>query len=477
MFAAIVRHEWKGLRADAALWVAVGLVGVSMAYGLVNGLRWVHFQRTTIDLAHTEENERLAALETRAREIQRTGEKVSAFADPRNPTAVGQRLGNRFATLPPGPLAALAIGQSDLLPSYYKVSTDSRELVQAATEIENPHRLLAGRFDVAFVIVYLYPLLILALTYNMLSAEREQGILALMLSQPVALATVVAGKVGVRFALFVLLIIGLALVGLFVTDVDMGADTVAARLGLWAATVAAYGMFWFGLAIAVTSQGRGSAANAMTLAGSWLVLVVLLPSLFNLVATVLYPVPSRVELVQAVRAASDAATAEGSRLLGKYYEDHPELAADSTEQAMTDFNLIRVAAQTRVEEDVRPVLASFERQLARQQSLLDRVRVLSPALVTQEALSDIAGTGAARHRHFVGLVDAYHASWREYFVSRIFSRAQILDHTQIPRFAFIDEPFGGVVGRTLVSVAALLVPSLVIGWYGTARLRRYPITG
>jgi ABC-2 type transport system permease protein len=76
----------------------------------------------------------------------------------------------------------------------------------------------------------------------------------------------------------------------------------------------------------------------------WLALVVLLPSLCNVLATTTYPVPSRVEMIQAVREASDAATAEGSKLLSKYYEDHPELAAGDAAQAMNDFNIIRVAA-------------------------------------------------------------------------------------------------------------------------------------
>jgi hypothetical protein len=44
------------------------------------------------------------------------------------------------------------------------VTTDAKEDVTAGTELENPHRLLTGRFDVAFVLICLYPLLILAFT-------------------------------------------------------------------------------------------------------------------------------------------------------------------------------------------------------------------------------------------------------------------------------------------------------------------------
>ena len=75
--------------------------------------------------------------------------------------------------------------------------------------------------------------------------------------------------------------------------------------------------------------GKGSATNAMTLAGCWPVGVVLLP------ASITgrddgYPVPSRVQMIQAIRTASDSAMAEGFRVLARYYKDHPELvtAAD-----------------------------------------------------------------------------------------------------------------------------------------------------
>ena len=69
----------------------------------------------------------------------------------------------------------------------------------------------------------------------------------------------------------------------------------------------------------------------------------MLPSLFNLLSTTVFPVPSRVEMIQAVRVASDEANAAGSTLLARYYEDHPELATGDVQQAMNDFNIVRVA--------------------------------------------------------------------------------------------------------------------------------------
>ncbi len=477
MFLRILRHEWSTLRADATLWVVAGVFAVAIGYGVWNGVRWVEFQSRALAGAAAEEQERYDGLRQRVDDIVKTGGQVSPFADPRSPSNVGGRLGPRYAMLPPGPLAPLAIGQSDLLPYYFRISTDSRENILAATEIENPQRLLVGRFDLAFVVIFLYPLLILAVTYNMLSAEKEQGTLALVLSQPVALRTIVTGKITLRAMVLVGTVVVFSAVALALGGVELASPGIGLRLLLWAGAVAVYGAFWFSLAALVASFGRGSATSATILASAWLVLVVMLPSLFNLAVTTIYPVPSRVEMVQAMREASDEASAEGSKLLASYYEDHPELATGDAEQAMTDFNMIRVAVNDDVERRVRPVVARYEQQIVAQQAAIDRLRFLSPAVLMQEALNDLAGTGTARHRHFVEQVDGFHAEWRGYFTPLIFQRAQVTSFDDVPRFRFEEEATGAVASRVSVSLAGLALPAAIVGWLGLARLRRYPVAG
>lgn len=475
MFSRLLRHEWRALSADTTIWVVAGVFALGIGYGVWNGARWVAFQRTALATVQDEERDRYARLTNQVAELSKGG-KVSPFADPRSPANVGGRLGPRYAAMPPGPLAALAIGQSDLLPYYFRVSTDSRATIMAATEIENPQRLLVGRFDLAFVLVSLYPLLILALTYNMVSSEKEQGTLALALAQPVSLATLMTGKVAIRALLLVGIVVGVSAIALLVTGTSFGVEGVATRFALWLAVVAAYGAFWFALAVFVSALGRASASNATIVASAWLVLVVLLPSFFNLVANVAYPVPSRVEMVQAMREASDAANAEGSKLLAGYYEDHPELAVGGAEQAMNDFTIIRVAVDNDVERRVRPVIERYERQIESQQRTIDSLRFLSPAVLMQDALNDLAGTGTPRHRHFLAQVSAFHTSWRAYFTPLVFKKATMTALDATPRFTFIEEPTSAVVIRVLGALAGLLIPTLALGYLGTRRLSHYPVT-
>jgi ABC-2 type transport system permease protein len=477
MFRRILLHEWRTLAADATVWVVGGVFAVAIGYGLWNGVRWTAFQEQALAAARAEEDERYTRLNAQLVELAQPGAKISPFADPRNPSAFGGRLGPRYAALPPAPLAPLSIGQSDLLPYYVKVSTDARENIVSATEIENPSRLQAGRFDLTFVIIYLYPLLILALCYNMLSAEKEQGTLAMVLSQPVALGTLASGKVVLRAGVVIGLVLALSAAAMAAAGVDLGAPGAAARFALWAGAVTAYGLFWFGLALLVASFGRGSTTNATVLATAWLVLVVMTPSLFNLVATGIYPVPSRVELVQATREAAEEANKAGSQVLARYYDDHPELATGDPDQAMTDFNIVRVAVNDDVERRVRPLVQRYESQVAAQQAMIDRLQFLSPAILMQNALNDVAGTGTARHRHFMAQVDAFHATWRGHFVPLIFAKRTVDSVAAVPSFTFDEEPMAALAGRVAAGLAGLALPAVILVGVGLRRLGGYPIVG
>ena len=128
MLARIIRHEWRALAADATLWLVGAVFIAAIGYGVWNGARWVQFQRAAIATATLEEGERYGRLRAQLDELARGG-KVSPFADPRSPSNAGGRLGPRYAVLPPAALAPLAVGQSDLLPYYFKVSTDSRDAI------------------------------------------------------------------------------------------------------------------------------------------------------------------------------------------------------------------------------------------------------------------------------------------------------------------------------------------------------------
>ncbi len=477
MLTQIMKHDWRNLSADRTIWAIAALLAVTIGYGALNGSAWARFQRDTLKATAAEEQDRLQSIKNEILEAQAGRTRPTPFADPRSPAAVGRTLGLRYAAMPPGALAALAIGQSDLYPYYFKVSTLSKQNFLNNDEIEHPVHLMSGRFDLAFVILYLYPLIILALSYNIISAEKEAGTLAMTLSHPVTLRRLALGKIGFRFTFVATLAAGLCLIGILLGGADLGVWGAGVRLLLWFAVVIAYGAFWFALAIGIHALGGSSSTNAVALAGLWLTFVLLIPSLLNVAVKYLHPVPSRVELIQAMRDASSEASSKGSRLLSQYFEDHPELSGTKTDA--DEFGAIVVAAQDEVERRIQPVLEHFDEQLGRQQALIDRYRFLSPAIVAQSSLFDIAGTSIHRYKHFLALADEFHRAWRAYFVPRIMKGEKIApaDVDQFPRFHFREESQSDVVGRAAVGLAGLVIPSAALGAIALWALRRFPIVG
>ena len=180
-------------------------------------------------------------------------------------------------------------------------------------------------------------------------------------------------------------------------------------------------------------------------------------------------------MVQAVREASDEANAAGSKVLARYYEDHPELASGDPAQAMNDFALVRVAVNDEVAKRVRPVIDRFDAQVGHQQAAIDRLKFLSPAILLQDALNDISGTGAARHRFFLAQVDRFHQQWRAFFTPLIFQKASFTTFETVPRFTFQEEPTGAVVSRVIWSLLGLALPAVVLVIIGLRRLHRFPI--
>ncbi len=484
MLTRIIEHEWKLLRADATAALMIALFALAIGCGVIGGSRWVNFQQRSLDELRREETSRTGALLEQARIVEASfgeGNRTTTDSwDPRHPYYIGNTRGQRYAWLPPSPLAMTAIGQSDLYPHYFKVSTDLKQNFTGAYELENPLKLLVGRFDLAFVLLYLFPLLILALSFNLLAGERENGTLSLLLSQPVKLRTIVLGKSAVRALIAFLPVLAFAIIGLLVAGVKLYQPAALFRFGLWAVAVIAYGAFWFALAMLVNARGGSSAGNALILAGVWLALVVLAPSAVNAVATSLHPAPSRVEYIQALREASEGEAAARGKIMAAFYEDHPELAAQNGANRLTrrdEFTLTRERLNKRTEELMQPLATRFEQQLTRQQAFVNRFRFLSPAILMQQALYDIAGTGVPRYRHFMAQVDRYHREWKGFF-NPLIARRQLIstsEFSRVPAYRYVEESAGSLVWRTFVPFFSLSLMTLGLAFISLRAYRRYRV--
>src|SRR5260221_6359862 len=84
----------------------------------------------------------------------------------------------------PSSTAFLALGLRDAAPYVLRVRALALQAQLHEGESFNPELALAGRFDFAFVLVYLVPLFLIALLYDLVSGERESGRLGMLQAMP-----------------------------------------------------------------------------------------------------------------------------------------------------------------------------------------------------------------------------------------------------------------------------------------------------
>lgn len=465
------RNEWRLLLADRSPWILAALFALVAAYGAWNGRQWSRFQASAIAEITRADDARLGALDSL---LQRAAVDSTVAVPPAG--ALGASTATRHAVLPVPPLAVLAVGASDLHPYYARVSVRSKATFMASDEVENPHNLLAGRFDLVFVVVWVLPLLLIALTYNTITGERDQGTMALWRAQPVSATRVLLAKLGVR-ALFVL---GVAVVLLVVAALAGGAPLLegqaAARFVVWLAIVGVYALFWLGVIVLVNTTARSSAASAVLLLGSWLLVVVVVPATVSAVVAAVYPSPSRVALTTELRAASDRAAAQGDTAVNQFLADHPEMLQTGTLAASNSWGRT-LATQERANDAMRPVYAAFDSALARQHQAAAIASMLSPAVMAQDALQDVADRSIMRFRRFDAAIDTHHQAWQQFFFQRVFGERPVrrAELATLPSFVYTDRSTGEVLRAQSGTLLALLLPALFLSWLGWRRLARVAV--
>lgn len=311
----------------------------------------------------------------------------------------------RQLILPPAPLLDLTIGRADLEPSAGATSFFAREdKLFNNYELDGPVALANGRFDLAFVVIWLAPLLLIALGLSIASADRDTGLLRQQAAAPVGVRRLALGRAALRWALVT---VPIALVAIGAAAIAPAVPGKASALILWLSVAGGYLASWqAAILFASTMRVRQEALGAGLL-GAWAVVVLVVPAFGSAAAQALAPPPSRFALIADARAAEVAARDNAPELLNKYMHDHPELLSGGSGEVEA---WVKTSALTgrQVEAAVGPTLARFETSRARQRQVAQAFEVLSPALLTHRLLADVAGTGEARFAGFRTAAADYH---------------------------------------------------------------------
>lgn len=485
----IVSHETRTLARSGALWGILALLVIAIGFAAFAGGRTVERQLKGAADATAFENDERAKMrqdtEAYAAQVAASGGTYE-FATVRHSPGEGPPQGTNagavgaetaaFVSLPPTGLAALSVGQSDIQLNYLPASMGTTLEMTKNLEIDNPVNLQTGPFDIAFVIIFLLPIFILAMTYDLLSSEKERGTLAMILAHPVSLRELMASKIAARGGVILAVVAGLGLAALLAVGTQLDVAETWLRFALWLVVTALYSLFWFALAVLVNVYGRSSATNGTILAGAWLVLVVMVPTLVSLLATTVYPAPSRMDLIVAARDAQTAGEKNITGALDRFYSDHLDQVPAGDQRAM-DFLTLSQANAANIEKALLPLYDRFRDQTARQEDLVQRFQYLSPAIMMQLALNEISGTSSARYQDFLGQAVRFRRQWNDFFAARFLTREPLrpADYDLFPSFRYVPEPLPVVLGRLAPSLAGLLLVTLGCALLPVAGFRRYQV--
>ncbi len=452
MFKYNFKYELKQLLRSRWIQLMSALLLLLFGFATYNGLQKVEERNAAITTAQDKarENDKIMVklLDSLDRELEVS---IPSWRHPTNPMVIGNSY-PRVAAMPAETFAFVATGQSDMFTHYKKPEVYGFSFIEDFTEMTSPVQLLFGSFDLAFVIVYLLPLLIIAFSYNVLSAERESGSLRLLGAQPIRIETWVLQKLGLRFLWLSVLVI-LTLLMVFLALGIPPLNKMKAFLGL-ISMVLAYALFWFALAFLINLWVGRSAKNAMSLLGLWIVFVLLVPSVINQMGSTLYPLPSRALMINEMRGTQADVLKNVDEILDNFLRDHPEYAVNDTTLQRNYWHSFMVAQKV-IREELQPVLDNHDQQLRKQQDWVTQFKWLSPAVVTQEALNQMAGTSSQDYENYRQQVLDFSHEWRNHFVPMVYNNTVFSkeDIENLPHFEY--QPLKGTFTGALFTVLGL----------------------
>jgi ABC-2 type transport system permease protein len=418
LLAHILRYEWKSLWRSNILVILLLVVLGAGTYGIYFGKYEIEKQQARIAQVQQHERQQFDSLlhwSTLDTAYETNQEK---YLQAVSPSGVGwSKHFTYYFTHEAPPLAGLCIGQRDLFPVYYGFNvTDLARQVNVG-ELANPMKLLTGNFDLSYVFVFLIPLLIVALFYDLYAHEKEGGTLALLQAQPVSLTTILISKGLLRLLIVVVTVTVLLLLGFILQGISL-----SQQFGLfvsWLLVMYAYCLLWTLFMGVVINLKRSAALSAMIGLGVWLIFALITPALLNLFVSAQAPPPNRAEVIHAVRTLNDQVwESPKSFVFERVYHENPDFYTADT----ADFDQWYYASFTLLDNKANALKQQFEEQVAKRNQLLNHWQWLAPAAMVHEKLSNLSKTDRQSHQEFINELYIYHQELKELYYQRIFAK-------------------------------------------------------
>lgn len=422
-------------------WLVLLLFLSAALYALYQGYVDKKAKRSTILAFRQQSDSLLNAMKTGILADTSTQDGKIAFAKSSN---LRSGLWNTrvYSYKEPVSTAIYNIGQSDVLPYYYLFTAENFEMQWLKqTETGNPLRALVGHFDMSFWIVYLLPLMLLLLSFNSLSEERDKGNWRLIAAQGISEKAWVKSKLIVVALSAVILILIAGIAGTLINGVVFG-QSFSFSDGLFFLIAIFYLFFWLSLFYFINSLRRSTAYNALVSGVSWVGLCLVLPVIISKVGVMAVSIDNtRISSFsrrpQDPRLEQDKLFASG---FIKRLSAGEAAFADADADTLSPEFYLRVyhAWHLLLHKERWPVVQDYFHDVESRQELTDLSVLINPAASTDGYLTALADNDAGAFHHFTKVTEQLHANLQHAMFNSLFTKASFSrnDYDRLPAFEY-----------------------------------------
>lgn len=468
-FLLISAREWKLLTRNKLQLCIIVLFAAAALYAVHYGNAVIDRQQETVQYIRRQNAQDQQRLINGLNADTTTPAGMAAWEKAAYPSRVRFFL-NYYAIDEPAPFARLSIGQRDVNAYYLQLNGQNLYLQLFRSEIANPRKLLAGNFDLSFVIIYLLPLLIIAFTYNLLSDEQERGTLPLLRIQPVPLHRVILYKLLFWLGITMALLFSISCIAFVWSGIPV---TAAGSMLWWLLISGSYAGCWFALLLLINAFHRSSAVNALWSLGAWLLFLVVIPALLNLAfSDESQADPTR--LTDYIRRQQGLGESKQEKLevLERFYKRYPQYRNNDTAAAMRFLEFQAYSAYVTLNDAAaKPSVDAYYQNIWQRHRQIAAFNLINPAVNTQHLMNTLGHTGLEDAFAFRRSIAAFHQRlchfcFEPLFAGRMMTKA---DFKKLP--VFRQQQPSIAAGALLRGLGWLWLLTIVAAFAGWHRLR------
>ncbi|MBV6644041.1 MAG: DUF3526 domain-containing protein [Cyclobacteriaceae bacterium] len=271
-----------------------------------------------------------------------------------------------------------------------------------------------GEMTAALILQVLLPLLIIFLTFNTFSKEREEGTLKLIHAQGLSMRQLFMGKVWGTYLMVLLIflpIILLAYLLLGQQSTGLGSG-VTTKFLLLTSAYAIYFLIFVLLCVLISAFGKNSGFSLLSLLGLWIASCIIMPKATTNLADKVYPTPSQFEFKKVindkVKNGIDGHNPSDVRLASLKQQVMDQYGVGSIEELPVNWSGIAMQAGEEYTDQVYDAeFTRIEHIFNQQNRLSEWIGFVNPYLAVRHLSMALAGTDFHHHMAFAKAAENY----------------------------------------------------------------------